>query len=219
VKTERHVDKEKKSEWNRLMRHEKSTTQEPAVPPKPVASTTLLPEASAGTELERTPTESSSIADVPITAGQTAGASPTTAEETTNTPPKSTKDEKMPTSPTKKRFSAFLTKLKRKSKEKKSEDSEKSSFTGGAALTHASHPDAVPRANAPEASPSISSLESDDDLPEPRGRTKSRLSSGTSEEFEEARDFIDSEGLAPPSTSLSKKTESPARETRFREAL
>jgi hypothetical protein len=225
VKAERHVEKEKKSEWNRLLKQEKPATQEPAAAPEPVASTAVLPEPHAGTELERTPTRTSSIAEAPITARHTAGTTSPTANEATDTLPKSIKvdkddkDEKMPSSPSKKRFSTFLTKLKRKPKDKKLDESEKGSFKGGAALTHASHPDAVPRANAPEASPSISSLDSDDDVPEPRGRTKSRMSSGTSDDFEEARDYIDSEGLAPPSTSLSKKTESPARETRFREAL
>jgi hypothetical protein len=52
-----------------------------------------------------------------------------------------------------------------------------------------------------------------------RGRSKSRTSSGGSSEFAEARDFIDEDGLAPPNEMLSKKTGSPARETRFREAL
>jgi hypothetical protein len=235
AKTERHVEKEKHDERNRLLKLENSKsvevtstpTQNPTVLPESGASTSVLPKTHTGGE-DLVPSEPSIITSVPIAEHATTdplvehnadGASSTPAENQAIVSRKLTKADQVPTTPTKKRFSTFLTKLKRKPKDKKTDEYEKGSFAGGAAFTHASHPDANPHGTAAEASPSISSLESDDELVEPRGRTKRRGSSGSTEEFEEARDYIDSEGLAPPPTSLSKKTESPARETRFKEAL
>jgi hypothetical protein len=219
LKTERHLEKVKKGEWNRLLKQENRrsievtpiTTHVPTTLPETGASTSVLPQVHADAE-DMVITEPSNITDVPI-------AEHSTTENPAVASHKLTKDDQLPTTPTKKRFSTFLTKLKRKPKDKRTDESEKGSFTGGAALTRASHPDANRHGTAPEASLSTSSLDSDDELVESRGRTKRRGSSGSMEEFEEARDYIDSEGLAPPPTSLSKKTESPARETRFKEAL
>lgn len=53
-----------------------------------------------------------------------------------------------------------------------------------------------------------------------RGRTKRRVVIESSdEEFEEARDTFDDSALAPPPKLLSTKSGSPARETKFLEAL
>jgi len=148
------------------------------------------------------------------------------------------KTSEEPKSPTKKRFSTLLSKLKRKPKEEKETSTPEKGFAGGATLTGASS--STPSATAhpavttttshdAERSPSISSLSSDGEeqvSPELRGRSKIRpqqndLSGGDSDEFEEARDTFDLEdgALAPPPKFMSKKAGSPARETRFSEAL
>lgn len=103
-------------------------------------------------------------------------------------------------------------------------------FEGGAAYTGA-FATGIPQEHKPAVvrTPSVSSLSSEEGegnvvhtgSPEQeRGRTKKRVvESSSDEEFEEARDTFDNSALAPPPKLLSSKPGSPARETKFVEAL
>jgi hypothetical protein len=241
---EHQQDQTQKTEWKRLLisKNEKRKPK-PIDPVDQLVATPVLPEDNIGQSLERAPTGTSSIADVDIVAHRNATNSTTATKSTVSKPANamsgamngSTSAEKSPDapkSPTKKRFSTLLGKLKRKPKGSENEASTEKGFAGGAAYTGAfatgtsstEHP-------AVERSPSISSLSSDEEAPifeggseQARGRSKTRIEHDVSggegeEEFEEARDTFDDSALAPPKKLLSTKPGSPARETRFSEAL
>ena len=94
--------------------------------------------------------------------------------------------------------------------------------TGVATNDNADLYDASPETKAKRAStsPSVSSISSDEDT---RGRSPLRrqaTGSSRGEEFEEARDYFDSEQLAPPTTfAAGRVSDSPVRDSRFQEQL
>lgn len=239
-----HQDQEKKSEWKKLLisKSEKRKSK-PADPVDQLETTPVQPEDNIGQSLERAPTGSSGLSDVDVVAHRNATNSSEAAKTTTPAPDDGTVDAtsgavhsstigdkfaEAPKSPQKKRFSGILGKLKRKSKTNEKETEK--GFEGGAAYTGA-FASGIPPTHKPavQRSPSISSLSSDEVVeagpssPERnRGRTKTREDRDVSEsedEFEEAKDTFDNSALAPPPKLLSTKTGSPARETRFLEAL
>jgi hypothetical protein len=207
-------------------------------------ATSGIPEDNIGQSLERASTGRLSIADVNIVAHRNATnsthASKSTASEPSNamsgamdghTSAEKASSPEASKPQSNKRFSAILGKLKRKPKSEKEASTEKG-FEGGAAYTGA-FATGIPSTETPAVvrSPSISSLSSDEEAPvaggdpeQERGRMKSRaerdISGGESdEEYEEAKDTLDDSALAPPPKLLSTKPGSPARETRFVEAL
>ncbi|KAE9971735.1 hypothetical protein EG327_009757 [Venturia inaequalis] len=237
AKVDHQAEQEKKSEWKKLIssKSEKRKSK-PVDPVDQIAATPILPEENVGQSLERAPTGSSSIADVDMVAHRNAtnsGVTKSIAQEPTHAIGHSGDkfDKEEPKSPQKKRFSAILGKLHRKSKSISKEEAAtgEKGFEGGAAYTGA-FAAGIPQEHKPAVvrTPSVSSLSSDEDegnvvhtrSPErERGRTKSRDVESSDDEFEEARDTFDYSALAPPPKLLSSKTGSPARETRFSEAL
>jgi hypothetical protein len=219
----------------------------PIDPVDQLEATPVLPEDNIGQSLERAPTTGSSIADVEIIAHRNATSSTTGTKSTVAEPANAmsgavdnghgTTGDKFSGAPKplqKKRFSTILGKLKRKPKSGEKDESTPATtekgFEGGAAYTGA-FAAGIPSSQKPavDRSPSISSLSSDEETAavpssseQERGRTTKRTErdvSGSEEEFEEARDTFDGSALAPPPKFLSQKTGSPARETRFSEAL
>jgi hypothetical protein len=161
-----------------------------------------------------------------------------------NTSPTSpTKDESKVKNWLKTRFSRRSSKAQKPGPEEpSSSNGNRSSFIGGAALTGASANNSTAslgqkseRVTSPLASPALPTQTEENPIakvvePEPeeesaRGRTDKRrdsdvsaLSEADPEEFQEARDEFD-EDLAPPPTFVAGKSSSPARETKFTEAI
>lgn len=229
-------DSTTKSDWKRRLvsKSEKRKSK----PVDQLEATPAVPEDNIGQSLERTWTGRSSIADVNIVAHRNATNSTHASKSTAmsgamdgHTSAEKTSSPEASKPQSNKRFSAILGKLKRKSKSEKEASTQKG-FEGGAAYTGA-FATGIPSTETPAVvrSPSISSLSSDEeapvtggDLEQERGRMKSRvereISGGESdEEYEEAKDTLDDSALAPPPKLLSTKPGSPARETRFVEAL
>ncbi|QDS72844.1 hypothetical protein FKW77_007051 [Venturia effusa] len=256
AKVDHQVDQDKKSEWKKLISSKSEKRKSKQVDPlDQLEATPVLPEDNVGQSLERAATGSSSIADVDIIAHRNASA--TNPADATDSPTHEPSDaidraraagnptygdkfeRQEPKSPSKKRFSGMLGKLKRKSKSASKEEptTTEKGFEGGAAYTGA-FATGIPQEGKPpvERSPSISSLSSEDgeenavhtsaaaaenagSSEQERGRSKKRVVDSSDDEFEEARDTFDDSALAPPPKLLSTKTGSPARETKFVEAL
>jgi hypothetical protein len=158
-----------------------------------------------------------------------------------NTSPTSpTKDDSKVKNWLKTRFSRRSSRAQKPSPEEPSSSSNgnRSSFIGGAALTGASANNSTAslgqKVTSPLASPTLpvqteeKPISKTVDEPEPeeeRGRVSKRrdsevssLSADDPEEFQEARDEFN-EDLAPPPTFVAGKSSSPARETKFTEAI
>ncbi|TID27670.1 hypothetical protein E6O75_ATG00437 [Venturia nashicola] len=246
AKIDHQADQEKKSEWKKLIssKSEKRKSK-PVDPVDQIAATPVLPEENVGQSLERAPTGSSSIIDVDMVAHRNATTFSSVTNSTSHEPadavnrageaglgrPVDKFDKQGPGSPQKKRFSGFLGKLHRKPKSMSRDEAAmtEKSFEGGAAYTGA-FASGIPQEHKPAVvrTPSVSSISSEEGegnavhtgSPEQqRGRTKKRSVESSDEEFEEARDTFDDSALAPPPKLLSSKTGSPARNTRFTEAL
>lgn len=240
AKTERHVDKEKASESSRLVKQENRISAdhpENSIPTEtePI-SNTVDRELSKGKAVAIVPEpshnivegESSASASAPKPAHHAATLSKPAPNAGDIAPRRPVKDEEMPTSPTRKRFSNFLGKLKRK-KDKSTDEPKEKGFQGGSSLTGATvksppvgastHTSNRTSSPAEIRSPSVSELSSDDDMEPVRGRTKSRLSDGGSEEFVEAQDHFDEALVPPPKFESLGKSNSPVRDSKFHEAL
>lgn len=139
-----------------------------------------------------------------------------------NTSPTSpTKDDSKVKNWLKTRFSRRSSKAQKPEESSSSKDGNRSSFIGGAALTGASANNSTASLGqkAKEETPTTAP-----EAEEARGRLSKRRDSEVSalsadpEEFQEARDEFD-EDLAPPPTFVAGKSSSPARETKFTEAI
>ncbi|TVY33256.1 hypothetical protein LSUB1_G006969 [Lachnellula subtilissima] len=142
-----------------------------------------------------------------------------------NTSPTSPKDDGYVKNWLKNRFSRRQSRGQ-KSGSEEPETNNQTSFVGGAALTGASANDSTVSlgqksagVTSPLTSPAVKDEEPED---ERLGRAVKRKDSDVSElseaEFQEARDGFD-EDLAPPPTFVAGKSSSPARETKFVEAI
>jgi hypothetical protein len=130
----------------------------------------------------------------------------------------------------KNRFSRRLSRTQKSGSEEKAENGSRSSFVGGAALTGTSANNSTVSlgqksagVTSPLASPAIKYETPAAEAEEERvGRAAKRKDSDVSAlsetEFQEARDEFD-EDLAPPPTFVAGKSSSPARETKFVEAI
>ncbi|TVY43466.1 hypothetical protein LOCC1_G005345, partial [Lachnellula occidentalis] len=143
-----------------------------------------------------------------------------------NTSPTSPKDDGKVKNWLKTRFSRRQSRTQKSSPEE-SEPNNRSSFVGGAALTGASANDSTVSlgqkstgVTSPLASPAVKDENPEDErVGRAVKRKDSEVSSELSEaEFQEARDEFD-EDLAPPRTFVAAKSSSPARETKFVEAI
>jgi hypothetical protein len=208
--------------------------------PATVAAPEILPETEAAIDAQATtPIEERTALIPPL------------SSESRRIDSEESEDAASPASPSKKRFSRLIGKLKRIKRDstKRIDAASTSSFAGGAKLhkqrqvedrtaseaSGAPVPAPVLAASDERSSfPSISSLSSDDEQEvaqynEERGRSATRLEvvarqiadtqHSTSEGEDTDTDFVDASDLAPPPQLLSKKTESPVRESVFREAL
>jgi hypothetical protein len=290
---------QKKSPWKKLLPHRhgrderepgKISTDRPHE--KAVATTVPEQEEDVKDEVEITPTGATMAGDGPATIAAPAALpeteaaidaqvttpieereqmAPISAGSHRTTTEESEDAQASPSSPSKKRFSRLMDKLKRSGTKRDKKDdgaAETGSFTGGAKLhkqrrQEVAEEEEVPRDNPTPviatvpatsaarltSSPSVSSLSSsaEDDNDEEgaigeRGRstaaTNTRLDqvarqvadikdSGDDgsdvedgeDNFEEAYDGFNPSGLAPPRGLLSRKTESPLRDSKFREEI